>query len=88
MLVNEEECKAAAISIREVERIAGGLSRYARQADDMGLIIFGGTGGGTLRAIDGIYPDNALIVAELDGYYSGGDGAELPYSPDGLKRAE
>jgi hypothetical protein len=44
MYVNREECEAAGLDAKEVERIAKGLSRYAKQADALGMEIFGGTG--------------------------------------------
>ena len=42
MYVNESECEAADLDAEEVERIARGLSRYAKQAEALGLQIFGG----------------------------------------------
>ncbi|MCD8475432.1 MAG: hypothetical protein LRY40_01555 [Shewanella fodinae] len=82
---NYNECNAAELDHKEVKRIAAGLSRYAKQAEVLGLTIFGGSGTGTLRFNDnsGFGP---LIVAELDGLFSGGDGAAL--EEDGLLRGE
>ena len=82
-----DECEAAGLDPKEVQRIANGLSRYARQAEKLGLTIFGGgSGSGSLRFFDD--PDKgALIVAWLDGMYDGGDGAEESHQ-DGLTRGE
>jgi hypothetical protein len=83
---NYNECIVAELDHKEVKRIATGLSRYAKQAEALGLTIFGGSGAGTLRISDnsGFGP---LIVAELDGPFSGGDGATFEEA-DGLLRGE
>jgi len=81
-----DECEAAGLDHKEIQRIADGLSRYARQAEKLGLTIFGGSGSGSLRFRDD--PDKgALIVAWLDGMFDGGDGAEVDHN-DGLSRGE
>lgn len=85
MYVNESECEAADLDAEEVERIARGLSRYAKQAEALGLQIFGGTGSGTLRFNDG--GPGRLIVAQIDGDFDGGDGGSST-SSDGLERGE
>lgn len=85
MLANIDECKAAGLDAKEVERIAKGLTRYALQAEALGIQIFGGTGSGSLRYDDGC--PGRLIVAELNGNFDGGDGGERP-SSDGLRRGE
>ncbi|MCP1652718.1 hypothetical protein [Pseudomonas nitroreducens] len=84
MHVNDDECHAAGLDPAEVARIARGLSRYGREAQRLGLTIFGGSAG-SLRFDDG--GDGALVLADLDGYYDGGDGA---YRKDaaGLYRGE
>ncbi|GLF10542.1 hypothetical protein [Pseudomonas aeruginosa] len=84
MHVNDDECHAAGVDPAEVARIARGLSRYARVAERLGLVIFGGSTG-SLRFNDG--GDGALILASLDGDYDGGDGACGP-GADGLMRGE
>ncbi len=83
--VNKAECEAAGLPAGEVERIAKGLSRYAKQAQSLGIQVFGGTGYGTLRFNDG--GPGKLIVANLDGDFDGGDGGSGP-SDDGLERGE
>jgi len=85
MLVNEPECIAAGLDPKEIKRIAKGLSRYARQAEKMGLTIFGGSGTGSIRYDDGGL--GSLLVAEIDGNFDGGDGT-TPFSNDGLLRGE
>ncbi|MDU4254589.1 hypothetical protein [Pseudomonas sp.] len=85
MGVNEDECRAAGLDPAEIARIARGLSRYAKEAQRLGLCVFGGSGSGSLRYDD--YPRGNLIVADLDGIFDGGDGASCPDS-DGLLRGE
>jgi len=60
---NDAECKSVGLDPAEVERISRGLEKYAKQAQALGLIIFGGAGGGTLRIGDG--GERRLVVAEL-----------------------
>lgn len=69
---NTAECKAAGLDPAQVRRIAKGLSRYAKEAQALGLIVFGGSGQGSLRVDDG--GDGQLIVAYLDGWIDGGAG--------------
>jgi|TARA_B100000929_G_C15453411_1_gene401963 hypothetical protein len=85
MYVNDAECEAAGLDPREVERIAKGLSKYAKQAEALGIQVFGGTGSGSLRFNDG--GSGKLIVAHLAGDFDGGDGGSGP-SGDGLERGE
>ena len=83
---NDAECKSAGLDPAEVERIARGLEKYAKQAQAMGLIIFGGAGGGTLRVGDG--GQRRLVVAELtSANFDGGDGA-YGVDNEGLLRGE
>ncbi|HCL3411431.1 TPA: hypothetical protein ACVADE_001381 [Pseudomonas aeruginosa] len=85
MKINEDECRAAGLDRKEVRRIAAGISRYARQAEALGLTVFGG-GAGDLRTRS----DNrraGYIVATLDGYFDGGDGAH-ERDENGLLRGE
>lgn len=85
MYVNKDECEAAGLQPEEVGRIARGLSRYAKKAEEIGLQIFGGTGTGSLRFDDG--GRGKLVVAELEGNFDGGDGGSS-VSSDGLLRGE
>lgn len=85
MQINKDECRAAGLDPAEVAKIARGLSRYARQAEALGLCVFGGSGAGELRFDD--HQGGALVVAALDGVYDGGDGA-TEVDADGLLRGE
>ncbi len=85
MSINKPECLAAALDPTDVARIARGLSRYTRQAQALGLCVFGGAGGGTLRFDDG--GRGPLVVADLDGLFDGGDGATNE-DAEGLIRGE
>ena len=82
-LVHIEECKHLNLDLGEVERIARGLSKYAKQAEKLGLQVFGTSTGGELRE----HGLNAVIVSELDGSFGGGDGAST-IGEDGLLRGE
>ena len=86
MYVNEDECIAANLDPKEVERIAKGISRYAKQASALGMHIFGGGSfSGSLRVWgDGV---GSLIVADLEGNFEGGDGAAQE-DENGLLRGE
>jgi|TARA_A100001518_G_C1222020_1_gene66890 1,4-dihydroxy-2-naphthoyl-CoA synthase len=85
MMVNSSECQAAGLDPAEVAKIARGLSRYAKQAQALGVKVFGGGAGGQLRFCDGGTGD--LILADLDGDFDGGDGA-TGHDADGLLRGE
>ena len=89
MDVLENECKKAGLDYAQVLKIAKGLSRYGRQAENLGITIFGGSGSGSLRFDDqrGEKGGRSLVVAFLDGRYDGGDGGcdELV---DGYMRGE
>lgn len=88
MLVNDKECEAAGISAAEVGRVALAFDKAAKRARALGLFVFGGSGGGTLRFRDDP-TRGALIVARLDEVqlYDGGDGGEME-DADGLERGE
>jgi hypothetical protein len=85
MYVNKNECAAAGLDPAEVAKIARGLSRYAKQAQALGIQLFGGGTGGQLRFADGQAGD--LILANLDGDFDGGDGSCRP-DDEGLMRGE
>lgn len=84
-LVHGDECEAAGLDQDKVRRIAKGLSRYAKEAEELGIMVFGGSGSGSLRFDDG--GSGYLIIADLDGRFSGGDGAAIE-DADGLLRGE
>ena len=85
---NTKECKKAGLDPKEIGRIAKGLSRYGRQAEKLGITIFGGSGSGDLRIHDteGL-EERALILASIDGSFDGGDGSCREDS-EGLLRGE
>ena len=83
--VNEKECEAAGLDPLDVKRIAQGLPRYAKEAQKLGIQVFGGSGSGDLRFDD--RGNGKLILADLDGDFDGGDGSASE-SEDGLIRGE
>lgn len=87
MSVNIPECEAAGIDPKEVQRIAKHIGRYVRAAESLGITIFGGGSGGSLRFSDS-ETDGALILADIDGgIWSGGDGG-THNDENGLERGE
>ena len=71
--IYSDECAAVGLDEKKVSRIANRISRAGRDADKLGLKVFGGSGQGTLRAY---HKDRErwLIVASLQGNFDGGDG--------------
>lgn len=83
---DEESCKAAGVDPIKVEALAKRLARVAMDAERMGLLIFGGTEGGSLRTIYDIkgkgythdYIGRQIVVAVVSkGNWSGGDGGMI-----------
>lgn len=69
--------KKSGLDEKKVASIARRLSKVAKEADTMGITIFGGSGSGSLRIYnsdDGIEA-RPLVLAELDGHFDGGGGA-------------
>lgn len=91
MAVNEAECEAAGLDLKEVEKLLRRMERVAKDAKAMGLTIFGGAGSGSFRFRDRSTNSlvGPLIVASiLNGSWDGGDGGDgLDYG-DGLIRGE
>ena len=88
MYVNEDECEAAGLDPKKVESIARRLSAAGREADKLGITIFGGSSSGSLRIHDKKGPqERALILADIDGYFDGGDGG-YKEDDEGLLRGE
>lgn len=80
----EEECLTAGVDAKRVESIARRLSALGKEARDLGIQIFGGSGTGTLRP----WGEKPLILARLDGgTWDGGCGATR-YDNEGLERGE
>lgn len=83
-----DECEAAGLDPIEVGRIAARLARAAKDARRLGLIVFGGSGRGSLRTISTDTEMRSLVVATIDGgSWDGGDGSFGP-DADGLNRGE
>ena len=79
-IIYEAECGVAGLDPKEVRRIALGIERYGKQADKLGIELFGGSGSCSMRfaderARDGTRRYGNLIVADLFGFLcDGGDG--------------
>jgi hypothetical protein len=86
MYVNEDECLAAGLDPKEVERIAKGISRYAKQAKTLGITVFGGSSG-RLDFDDKGTGNEPLVIASLDGLFDGGCGS-TDTDENGLIRGE
>lgn len=89
MTLRKKECEAGGVDPEKVRRLAMRLSRAGRDAHKMGITIFGGSGSGSLRIHDKPHDvqGKALVLAELDGRFDGGDGGCCE-SEDGLMRGE
>ena len=78
MIINDDEILAAGFDEAELKRItsiARRISKAAKEAREMGIEVFGGTGSGTLRYNDSVGQGGGLILAYLDGIFDGGCGA-------------
>ena len=84
--IDEIACEKAGLDYKKVKSITNRISKAAKEAEEMHLCVFGGSGSGSLRFTD---PDGKgnIIVASLDGNIDGGDGASLP-DEDGIYRGE
>lgn len=89
MYIHIAECDAAGIDPDKIRSIARRLSSAGRDARALGVTIFGGSGSGTLRIHQnpGDSTVGALVLADLDGQYDGGDGGCVARA-DGLLRGE
>ena len=76
MLVNKKECTHAGLDIKKIESIARRISKAAKEAGEIGVEIFGGSGTGTLRFSDD-RDKRPLLIAVLDGIFDGGDGGAI-----------
>ncbi len=82
---NEAECEAAGLDYDEVRKLASRLERAGKDAQKLGLHIFGGSGRGTLRFDT---PEGPLVVCAItEGSWDGGDGGTSP-DENGLERGE
>jgi hypothetical protein len=93
MIINDDEIAAAGFDETDKKKIASiarRISKAAKEAEEMGIEIFGGTGSGSLRFNDGGWGGSvsaALIIANLDGSFDGGCGASS-WDENGLLRGE
>jgi len=88
MYANQRECEKAGLDIKKVESIARRLSKAAKEASDIGVHIFGGSGSGSLRFDDRNDNGRNLIIADcLLGMFDGGDGAAME-DDEGFLRGE
>lgn len=76
--VYDNKCDEFGLNNKAVASIARRLSKAAKEADDMGLMIFGGAGAGSLRfnKSEKQGPGES-VVADLDGIFDGGDGGDV-----------
>lgn len=83
MIVHDPECESAGLDPASVARLAKLLDRAGKEAQRLGLSVFGGSGSGSLR-----HSTTGLIVADIThGHWDGGDGAER-IGEDGLRYGE
>lgn len=86
MSARPDECSAAGVSEKRVQALSRRLAACAKEAKDIGVFIFAGSGSATIRAHVPDIRGGALIVAEIGGptgLWDGGDGA-THWREDGL----
>jgi len=76
MYSNSQNCQEFDLDEKKVESIARRISKAAQEAKEMGLIIFGGSGSGSLRYTLNQEQGASQEVAILDGFFDGGDGGD------------
>lgn len=86
MSVNERECEAAGVDVKQIQAIERALRKAVKQANSMGVSVFGGSGSLSLRFMDDPIQGD-LILASVGGNISGGCGATYQ-DDDGLERGE
>lgn len=70
-------CIAANVDPMKVESLAKRLEKLGKEAEKMGLHIFGGSGAGSLRTNECVN-DRSIVVAHIcAGHWDGGDGHEV-----------
>jgi hypothetical protein len=76
--VDEAKCKEFGLDAKKVNSIARRLSSAARDAQEIGLCVFGASGSGSLRyhRVEG---GAQTEVANLDGSFDGGDGGDSDF---------
>lgn len=77
MTVYEDQCRKYNLDPERVASVARRVSRAAKEARAMGLVIFGGAGSGSLRAVSaGEDTGTRAEVADLGLGFDGGDGGD------------
>ena len=78
MNIDEELCESFGLDPKQVKSIASRLSKAAKEAEAIGLTVFGGSGSGSLRfdaaPMQGM---GHSVLATLDGCFDGGDGGDV-----------
>lgn len=85
--VNYNECEAAGLDPDEVNKIAARIARAMKDADDLGLIAFGGACDLNLRFRDDVDAGRLIVADGLGDNCDGGCGAAV-FDDDGLMRGE
>jgi len=86
--INEAEAEKAGLDPKAVQKVAGIAARLVRECEKLGIEIFGGSGGLSLRYNDEPSLDlGNLILWYKGGNVSGGCGA-VHRDEEGLERGE
>lgn len=84
-MINDQECDKAGVDAKKIKAIERALKKAVKQANALGVTVFGGTGTLSLRFTDDPAKGD-LILAEIKGNVSGGCGAQG--DEDGFIRGE
>lgn len=88
-MTNHEECIAAGIDPKKVEKHKKALEKLMKAMRDDNIMLFGGGDGSSLRPRRGEPDTRLLIIAHVDaGNIDGGAGAANYSKEDGLLRGE
>ena len=78
MNIDQELCESFGLDPKRVKSIASRLSKAAKEAKEMGLTVFGGSGSGNLRFNGAeLQGPGHSEVATLDGHFDGGCGGDV-----------
>lgn len=69
--IDDEYCAELGLDAKRVLSAVRRLNKAAKELSDMGLVIFGGMGTGTLRSMN---HDPSRLIATFSGHFDGGDG--------------
>ena len=84
MTIYESSCRLVGVTPESAASLARRLESVARDAQRLGLIVFGGAVGGSLRANTMTGP---VVVASVAGSWDGGDGGMVD-DEAGIMRGE